>query len=556
MVIETKIFKGHFEATFKGKINSNDKEILFPSSVDFDSYDIELIGDKKFILKSIESIKGINTEKFLSGTISRHSNILNVETHYPKEENLKFNPINKNWSSIVIHNPDIPGESITLKEDGVFYGIIKGEAFHFERVITQKKTTKSLAQTEIENEIKPSSLIKSKEVKEKTCFGENGYLSTSRPIFAENGCFANRSNSCFNPNSNSCYGSSIGCFNAQPFPCFGSPCFSSCFPGCFGGCYSGCLPGCFQIPLLRFFLNLLGLLGLLYFLFMILTNAFSNETIIPNPEKEDNIEIVDEDILIEDKELVEETVIEEIEDTDHQILTVGEGNKVYLTVGDFDLEDKDKINLYFNDIPIQMNYELINSPQNIEISNLKIDQINTLRVEAVSDGLRGLCTPQVYACHICGGNSNCAPTMQLELRSKIENKNIGEITFFIEEQDCLTALLEQDNTYQENLINSYFSISDNIRIKEKMKYWSNNPDRYWNLNDPSKEDIEDSLKKYFNANKKIKYKINGIERIDRQKLQVKLAVIIDSRGNIDQDFTVIFVFDKENKITSEYQIDN
>jgi len=289
---------------------------------------------------------------------------------------------------------------------------------------------------------------------------------------------------------------------------------------------------------------------------MILTNAFSNETIIPNPEKEDNIEIVDEDILIEDKELVEETVIEEIEDTDHQILTVGEGNKVYLTVGDFDLEDKDKINLYFNDIPIQMNYELINSPQNIEISNLKINQINTLRVEAVSDGLRGLCTPQVYACHICGGNSNCAPTMQLELRSKIENKNIGEITFFIEEQDCLTALLEQDNTYQENLINSYFSISDNIRIKEKMKYWSNNPDRYWNLNDPSKEDIEDSLKKYFNANKKIKYKINGIERIDRQKLQVKLAVIIDSRGNIDQDFTVIFVFDKENKITSEYQIDN
>ena len=146
--------------------------------------------------------------------------------------------------------------------------------------------------------------------------------------------------------------------------------------------------------------------------------------------------------------------------------------------------------------------------------------------------------------------------MQLELRSKVENKNIGEITFFIEEQDCLTALLEQDNTYQENLINSYFSISDNIRIKEKMKYWSNNPDRYWNLNDPSKEDIEYSLKKYFNTNKKIKYKINGIERIDKQKLQVKLSVIIDSSGNIDQDFTVIFVFDKENKITSEYQIDN
>ena len=207
---------------------------------------------------------------------------------------------------------------------------------------------------------------------------------------------------------------------------------------------------------------------------MILTNAFSNETIIPNPEKEDNIEIVDEDILIEDKELVEETVIEEIEDTDHQILTVGEGNKVYLTVGDFDLEDKDKINLYFNDIPIQMNYELINSPQNIEISNLKINQINTLRVEAVSDGLRGLCTPQVYACHICGGNSNCAPTMQLELRSKVENKNIGEITFFIEEQDCLTALLEQDNTYQENLINSYFSIIDKIIIKENIIMLSNN----------------------------------------------------------------------------------
>jgi hypothetical protein len=555
--IKTKIYRGPFQAVFKANYNASDKESLSTNTIDFESYDIELVGEKKYSIESIKTINGINTEKFIPGGVSRHSSVLNVETLYPKEENLKFNPINKNWSSLVIHNPEIPKESITIKEDGVFYGIIKGEAFHFERIVIPKANTKK----EIKDEIKPVSVMKSKEAQEKpcfdrdSCFGEDGYLSTSRPMFGQNGCFGNRSNGCLYPNSNSCYGSSIGCFNAQPFPCYGSPCFSSCFPGCFGGCYSGCLPGCFQIPLLRFLLNLLGLLGLFYFLFMILTNTFSNETIIPNPIKEDDMEIVEEDIIEDDNEIIEETVIEEIEDTDHQILTVGEGNKVYLTVGDFDLEDKDKVNLFFNDIPIQMDYELINSPQNIELSNLKINQINTLRVEAVSDGLRGVCTPQVYACHICGGSSNCAPTMQLELKSKVENKNIGEITFFIEEQDCLTALLEQDNTLQENLINSYYSISDNIRVKEKMEYWSDSPEKYWNLQNPSKSDIEESLKKYFNSNKKVNYNINGIKRINSKQLQVKLEVAFDSNNIVDKEFNVIIVFDDENKITSEYQID-
>ena len=145
--------------------------------------------------------------------------------------------------------------------------------------------------------------------------------------------------------------------------------------------------------------------------------------------------------------------------------------------------------------------------------------------------------------------------MQLELKSKVENKNIGEITFFIEEQDCLTALLEQDNTLQENLINSYYSISDNIRVKEKMEYWSDSPEKYWNLQNPSKSDIEESLKKYFNSNKKVNYNINGIKRINSKQLQVKLEVAFDSNNIVDKEFNVIIVFDDENKITSEYQID-
>ena len=155
-----------------------------------------------------------------------------------------------------------------------------------------------------------------------------------------------------------------------------------------------------------------------------------------DPLSDDNVEIVEEDLeedIIEsppvEDEIVDEKIIEPIEDTEHQILNVGEGNKVYLTVGDFDVQDKDIVNVYFNDVPIQLDYELVSTPQNIELSNLKINQLNTLRVEAVSNGDKGVCTPQVYACHICGGNSNCAPTMQLELKSNVEDKKFEKLLF-------------------------------------------------------------------------------------------------------------------------------
>ena len=558
MSIKTKIYRGPFQAVFKANYNASDKEKLHTNSIDFESYDIELVGEKKYTIESIRTINGINTEKFTPGIVSRHSSVKNVETLYPKEENLRFNPINKNWSSIVIHKPEIPRDSITNNEDGVFYGIIKGEAFHFERIhsLVAKKTIKE------EKLITPVSIIKSNIVEDKpcfdrnTCFGDDGYLSPSKPMFASNGCFSNNGNSCFYPSTNSCYGSYIGCFNAPPFPCYSSPCFSGCFPGCFGGCFNGCLPGCFQFPLFRLLLNLLGLLGLLYLLFLLLSNLNSNEVFNPNPDPipEDDIEVVEETI-IEEEEEVEEVVIEEIEDSEHQVLTVGEGNKIYLTVGDFDLQDKDVVNIYFNDVLIEMDYELIKSPQQIEISDLRINQINTLRVEAVSDGDRGVCTPQVYACHICGGGSNCAPTMQLELKAKIQNENVGEITFFIEEQDCLSALLDDNATFKESLIMSYYNIDNTIRLKEKMNYWSENPKRYWNIESPKLSEIEKTLFDYFSVNKNLKYTINNIEKIESNTRQVSLSLNYQNNGsNKTQDFIILIEFDENNKIIAEYEI--
>lgn len=558
MSIKTKIYRGPFKAVFKANYNASDKDKLYAHALDFESYDIELVGDKIYTIESIKTINGINTERFTSGIVSRHSSVQNVETLYPQGENQKFNPINKDWSSIIIHNPEIPRDSISINENGVLYGIIKGEAFHFERIHTPstKKRIKD------EKSVIPLSVIKSDVVEDKpcfdrnTCFGDDGYLSPSKPMFANNGCFSNNGNSCFYPSPNSCYGSSMGCFNAPPFPCYSLPCFSGCFPGCFGGCFNGCLPGCFYFPLIRLLLNLLGLLGLLYLFFLLFSNLNSNEVLNPNPDPitEDDVEVVEETIFEEDEE-IEEIVIEEIEDSEHQVLTVGEGNKVYLTVGDFDLQDNDVVNIYFNDVPIQMNYELIKSPQQIEINDLRINQINTLRVEAVSDGGKGVCTPQVYACHICGGGSNCAPTMQLELKAKIENKNVGEITYFIEEQDCLSALLDDNATFKESLIMSYYNIDNTIRLKEKMSYWSENPRRYWNLESPEISEIEKSLFDYFSVNKNLKYSINNIQKIENNIRQVSLSLSYQNNGSLKfQDLIIHIEFDENNKIIAEYEI--
>jgi len=443
--IKTKIYSGQFEGVFKANYNAKDKDRLFSNSIDFDSFDIELVGEKKFIIDDIEEIDGINTDKYTNGLTSKHNAVSNVETHFPQTKNLKYNPVNRDWSTIIITNPLIPRESLTHQDNESFYGVIKGRAYHFERIYIPDPVR---AKANLENESTvPTSTIRSSKsskkdvVNKKTCFGENGCFSTTTPIFEQGGCFSGRRNSCFYPNSNSCFGSTLGCFNAPPFPCYSMPCFSGCFPGIIGGCF----PSCFQLPLVRMIWNFLGVLGLIYIILLLLCNLRSSEFIEPGPMpiKEDEFEIVEEELLEEN--VIEEEVIDVIEDSEHQVLYVGEGNKVYLTVGDFDVQDHDMVNLYFNDVPIQLNYELIKSPQEIELSDIRLNQINTLRVEAISDGDKGVCTPQVFACHICGGESSCAPTTQIGLESGVENKNVGLITFYIEEQDCLDKLIESSD---------------------------------------------------------------------------------------------------------------
>ena len=53
MSIKTKIYRGPFQAVFKANYNASDKESLSTNTIDFESYDIELVGEKKYSIESI-----------------------------------------------------------------------------------------------------------------------------------------------------------------------------------------------------------------------------------------------------------------------------------------------------------------------------------------------------------------------------------------------------------------------------------------------------------------------------------------------------------------------
>jgi len=413
MAYKITIHKGYYEGFFKAKL----KDLQVPNKLnEIDFYDIELIDYKKFQIKEVIDIEESDESKFTSNKFSKHVNIRDVETHY-LTNNEQFNPKNKYWDNLTINNPEFPDGFLSKESDEFYYGKIQGEAVSIEK---KPINNPSEEKTIVSNIVKPntiSSFHQSKGCYESR-FDRDGCFSTTRPL--SQGCFSSGcSRGCCFPSNSSCYGCGSGCFNAQPSPCFNTSCF-------------GCFNGCFQIPLLRVLFNLLGILGLLYLLFLLLCNLNLSSSLKPTIDPQSDDELIVEEIPVED-----EIILDPIEDSDTQSLNTGTGNKIYLTVGDFDWEDNDRVNLYFNDNLLASNYELVSDPLQIELSSLLVNQINTLRIEALSNGDLGSCTPILFACSVCGGEDDCQPAMQLELRAEDPKRKFGEIYFFVEENDCL-----------------------------------------------------------------------------------------------------------------------
>ena len=433
MPYKSKIYKGFFEGFFKAKLSNNLNKVAnkLPISSELEFFDVQLIDDKKYTITSIQNKNNLLTYDSLKELKSSHFNVQNVETHFSKNLNQKINPINKNWSSLVIINPEFPTEYLNEKSENVYYGKIEGECIHIENIWVNEKP-KKIKTDKLETPIKNKSKIINT-IDEKGCFddmyGKDGILSTVTPISKREWFSKLNSSSLLYPKSNSCYGSSLSCFNANP------PCFNTCFSGCFPGCFSGCFPGCINSPLIRALFNILGILGLIYLLFWLLNNLSLSSSLIPNLEPVEETELILEDIPIE------EEIIEEINDTDTQSFKTGSGNKIYITLGDFDQEDGDVVDIYFNNIFLEENYELTSTPFSFELSNIILNDINTVRLEAKSDGEAGVCTPQIYASNSCQFNLDDEPKiMQLGLVSSNEKQKYGEIYFFIEEGDCLENL--------------------------------------------------------------------------------------------------------------------
>ena len=405
------IYSGEYEGFFRG--NFDKKKSICQEIQQEEYFDIELIDFKKFEIHKI--IESDDVETYYSKIKSIHNRVNDVETYYPNEEH---NPKNKSFGKLVINNPIFPKEFLSKESDKIYYGKIEGQAIYFESKWVEDD------KREINKEAVIPTKVEYSQHTSKGCyesrFDDDGILSSKTPLSET--CFKSNSlNRLFYPRKTSCYGCGSGCFNAQPNLCFGSSCF-------------GCFNGCFQIPLIRAIFNILGIIGLLYLLLLLLCNLNLSSTLIPKiePEPENQDEIIVEDIPVE-----EENIIEPIEDSETTTFSQGDGNNLFVRVGDFDVQDNDRINLFFNDQIIKNDYELTNTPIEIELRSLLLNQINTLRIEATSNGDKGVCTPMLDYYNICQGDKNSGERMRLNLKSQDPNKKFGEIYFFIEGTDCL-----------------------------------------------------------------------------------------------------------------------
>lgn len=445
---------GEFASAFKAKKNSGIGNFdTFSQIKEF--HDIKLTGDRKFNITEIDTVYEIkefnelvDCPKIIVETPS------NVETKFPANKRVFPNPQNKDYKLLTILNPIFDNVTTDAKDPLFIYGFLQGKCLIYKKVWTPKKSKSKPDKKELKTVIKSEiSAVEDRACfdsgeRQKSCFN-NGLLSGKKPCFDSSYGMQHglMSKPCFRntlyPNQTGCYSNSVGCLSGPQIAGTSSPCFSGCFglgcfnSGCFGNsCFgSGLTSPCFNSPVLRALFNLFGLLSLFMILMYLVCNLGGSVVSIPNFEditETDQTKIIKPDSLMVNQEKVVNPIKES------EIIDIGSTDRVFLYVGDFEDEDEDTVNLYFNDELIASNLELKNSLRQFELTDVVPKHINTLRVEAVSNGYGPPCTTFYYVCKNCFGNEECFDKYKINLLAgKDENKRTGEIYFYINELDCV-----------------------------------------------------------------------------------------------------------------------
>lgn len=452
------VTSGKFASAFKAKKNSNSEAFdTFSQKNEF--HEIELTGDKKFNITETDVVYEIREfNNLINCPKIIVENTQNVETKYLAKKRVFPNPQNKDYKLLTILNPIFENISTDEKNPLYIYGFFRGECLLYKKVWTPVKTKSKIPKKELKTSTSP--VIKSEistvddracfngEERQKSCFN-NGLLSGKKACFdssygQQNGLM---SKPCFRnilyPGQTGCYSNTVGCLSGPQAAGAYSPCFSGCFrsgcfnSGCFGNsCFgSGLLNPCFNSPILRAIFNLFGLLTLFVILAYLLCNIGGSVVSIPNFE--DITETDQTKIIVPDSLMInQEKVVNPIKES--EIIDIGSTDRVFLYVGDFEDEDKDTVNLFFNDELIASNLELQNNLRQFELTDVVPKHINTLRVEAVSNGYGPPCTTFYYVCKNCFGEEDCFDKYKINLMAgKDDKKRTGEIYFYINELDCV-----------------------------------------------------------------------------------------------------------------------
>jgi hypothetical protein len=452
------VTSGKFTSAFKAKRNSNSGAFdTFSQKNEF--HEIELTGDRKFNITETDVVYEIREfNNLINCPKIIVKNTQNVETKYPAKKRVFPNPQNKDYKLLTILNPIFENISTDEKNTLYIYGFFKGECLLYKKVWTPVKTKSKIQKKELKTSTNPVIKSEISTVEDRACFngGErqkscfnNGLLSGTRSCFHSSYGMQHglMSKPCFRntlyPRNEGCYSNAIGCFSGPQIAGAPSPCFSSCFGqgcfnfGCFGnGCFSsGFTNPCFNSPILRAILNLFGLLSLFLILAYLICNLGGSVVSLPNIKE---IKVTKQtQIIVPDSLMVhKEKVVNPIKES--EIIDIGSTDRVFLFVGDFEDEDEDIVNLYFNDELIASNLKLQNNLKQFELTDVIPKHINTLRVEAVSNGTGPPCTTSYYVCKNCFGEQECFDKYEIPLLAgKEESKRTGEIYFYINELDCV-----------------------------------------------------------------------------------------------------------------------
>lgn len=339
------------------------------------AYRIELIGIKRF-----------DQGKFKETQINQYS-----AHEFVGDVTVKFsdkttpNPASHTFRSLIIHSPSFT--QLGYHEDAVF-GHIEG-----------------FAEASIDTLLKPKRIVPIAETvhlfQDRTsCFSHSsGCWSRSFPW---------SSSACFNPYS-------LGAFGATG--CFGAP----ILPGC------AMMPGCFSLPIIRLFWNLLSLLGLLALLVSFICNIQQWRATSGDHEEQQRHQ--DEEFLTDDDQKVSyDERGYKVKDYDGMSL---KGNLLF-TIADHKDIDGDIVDVYVDDLPLELGLELTEEPYRITSTNLKPGELNTLKVYPVSVGRGSLkvCTARMTIYEECTGIES--PPFKMILKPG----EVGQYVMFVQSTSC------------------------------------------------------------------------------------------------------------------------